>query len=149
MEQPHSPAQETEASFSLAPDPIDVPRLSSEMSDEAAGACVTFEGRVRNHNEGRPVAQLEYEAYPRMALQEGARVLAEAREHFAVLDARCVHRVGRLAIGETAVWVGVISAHRDEGFAACRYIIDEVKKRVPIWKKEHYREGDTSWVVGS
>lgn len=136
------------AAFALADDPIDTSKLQVEFSDGRAGACVVFDGRVRNRSEGKPVDALEYEAYPRMARREGERVVAEALHRFKVLRARCIHRVGRLEIGETAVWVAVLSEHREEGFAACRYIIDEVKSRVPIWKKEHYRTGDSSWVVG-
>ncbi len=90
--------------------------------------------------------RLEYEAYEALALKEGERIVAEALERFGVRRIACVHRVGELAIGELAVWVGVSAAHRDEAFAACRYVIDEVKQRLPIWKKEHYPEGDSGWV---
>ena len=82
----------------------------------------------------------------RLANKEGERIVKEAIERFGVLKAACVHRVGSLAIGDIAVWVGVSSKHRAEAFAACRYIIDEVKHRVPIWKKEHYVNGDSGWV---
>jgi hypothetical protein len=81
-----------------------------------------------------------------LALREGERILAEAQQRFGVARARCAHRVGPLAIGELAVWVGVSAAHRGEAFDACRYIIDEVKHRVPIWKKEYYQDGDSGWV---
>ena len=77
---------------------------------------------------------------------EGEKVIAEARAKFAILHAHCVHRTGMLEIGECAVWVGVSSAHRDEAFIACRYIIDQVKVRLPIWKKEHYADGNSGWV---
>jgi hypothetical protein len=79
-------------------------------------------------------------------LSEGEKVLAEARERFPHLQAICVHRSGLLEIGDCAVWVGVASAHRDEAFKACRYIIDQIKVRLPIWKKEHYVDGDSGWV---
>ena len=78
--------------------------------------------------------------------REGERILAEARQRFGVARVACAHRVGPLAIGELAVWVGVSAAHRGEAFDACRYIIDEVKHRVPIWKKEYYQDGDSGWV---
>ncbi len=120
--------------------------LREELRDPAAGACASFEGWVRNENEGHEVLRLEYEVYEPLAVAEGAKVIAEARARFPLLHARCVHRAGLLEIGECAVWVGVSSAHRDAAFAACRYIIDEVKVRLPIWKKEYYSNGDSGWV---
>jgi molybdopterin synthase catalytic subunit len=89
---------------------------------------------------------LAYEAFEALAIKEGERIVREAIAKFGVVNAACVHRVGDLAIGDLAVWVGVSSRHRAEAFAACRYIIDEVKHRVPIWKKEHYVNGDSGWV---
>ena len=110
------------------------------LPDPRAGACVTFEGWVRDRNEGQAVQSLEYEAYVPLAEKEGAQILAEAREKFALMGAACVHRVGHLALGELAVWVGVTAEHRGAAFEACRYIIDEAKARLPIWKQEHYAE---------
>jgi molybdopterin synthase catalytic subunit len=107
---------------------------------------VTFDGWVRNENEGRQVLRLEYESYEAMALKEGEKIIAEAHEKFPIIDAVCVHRGGLLEIGDIAVWVGVSSAHRGEAFDACRYIIDEIKHRTPIWKKEFYVDGDSGWV---
>ena len=101
---------------------------------------------MRDHNEGRRVTHLEYEAFEPLAVKEGERVLAEAVERFSVERVACVHRVGDLALGDMAVWVGVSARHRHEAFLACRYIIDEVKHRLPIWKKEHYEDGDSGWV---
>lgn len=101
---------------------------------------------MRNHNDGRSVAGLRYEAYAALAQAEGQRVLDEAMTRFSILQAQCVHRVGELGIGEMAVWVGVSAAHRGAAFEACRFIIDEVKARVPIWKHEHYLEGDAGWL---
>jgi molybdopterin synthase catalytic subunit len=118
----------------------------AELRDPRAGAYVSFEGWVRNHQHGRPVLRLEYEAYADLALKEGGRILEEARERFRLYNAACVHRTGALAIGDAAVWVGAVSAHRDAAFDACRYIIDEVKVRVPIWKKEYYEDGYSGWV---
>jgi molybdopterin synthase catalytic subunit len=120
--------------------------LREELTDRAAGAYVGFEGWIRDHNEGQEVLRLEYEVYRPLAIKEGENVIAEARAKFPVLHAECVHREGLLEIGECAVWVGVTSAHRDEAFAACRYIIDQVKVRLPIWKKEHYVDGHSGWV---
>jgi molybdopterin synthase catalytic subunit len=116
------------------------------LAEPAAGGYASFEGWVRDHNEGHAVTRLEYEAFEALAIKEGERIVTEAIARFGVLRAACVHRVGSLAIGDLAVWVGVSSRHRAEAFAACRYIIDEVKHRVPIWKKEHYVNGDSGWV---
>jgi adenylyltransferase/sulfurtransferase len=116
------------------------------LCDPSAGGYASFEGWVRDHNDGRRVRRLEYEAFEALANKEGSRIVREAIEKFGVSRAACVHRVGDLAVGELAVWVGVSAAHRQEAFAACRYIIDEVKHCVPIWKKEHYEDGDSGWV---
>lgn len=132
--------------FRLAATPLDPAALQKKLADVRAGACVTFEGWVRNRNDGQPVLSLEYEAYAPLAEKEGARILAEAREKFALLGALCVHRVGHLQLGEMAVWVGVTAEHRGAAFDACRFIIDEAKARVPIWKKEHYASGATAWI---
>lgn len=132
--------------FAITAQPIDAAGLKAGMTCAEAGALATFEGWVRNHNDGRAVALLEYEAFPELAQHEGEAILAEARRRFAIEEACCVHRVGRLAIGELAVWVGVTAKHRDAAFRACRMIIDAVKARVPIWKKEHHVDGAAAWV---
>ena len=132
--------------FKISATAIDVASLERTLSDPRAGACVTFEGWVRNRNEGQPVHSLEYEAYPPLAQSEGERILAEAREKFALVGAAAVHRTGHLQLGELAVWVGVTAEHRGAAFDACRYIIDEAKARLPIWKKEHYASGATAWI---
>jgi len=134
------------SAFEFSRRPLDPARLAAALADPAAGGYVSFEGWVRNENEGREVRRLDYEAFEELAIKEGARIVAEAVERFGVRDARCVHRIGELGLGELAVWVGVASGHRAEAFDACRYIIDEVKHRVPIWKKEHYLDGDSGWV---
>jgi molybdopterin synthase catalytic subunit len=133
-------------SFRLATTTLDPVALQRALVDERAGACVTFEGWVRNRNEGQPVQSLEYEAYAPLAEKEGARILAEAKDKFALLGAGCVHRTGHLQLGDLAVWVGVTAEHRGAAFDACRYIIDEAKARLPIWKKEHYASGATAWI---
>lgn len=127
-------------------DPIRPEALRAELADPSAGGFVAFEGWIRNENEGHAVLRLEYEVYEPLAVKEGEKVIAEARSRFPFLHAACVHRSGLLEIGECAVWVGVSSPHRDEAFAACRYIIDQVKVRLPIWKKEHYADGHSGWV---
>lgn len=129
--------------FRLTTEPIPSRLLSDH---DAAGAIATFEGVVRNHNEGRPVRRLEYEAYGELALVEGERIVAEALGRFPILDAACVHRVGALAIGDAAIRVETAAAHRAEAFRACEWIVEEVKRRVPIWKKERYADGDSGWV---
>ena len=124
-------------------------RLVRERIDVAAlqdagdgdGALCLFLGVVRGENEGRPVVRLEYEAYEDMALPMIEEIAAEARGRFGVSDVRIVHRLGRLEVGEVSVAVAVVSPHRAEAFAACRYAIDTLKARVPIWKKEFYADG--------
>ncbi len=132
--------------FLLSNAPIDIGAERSTLDHVAAGACVGFEGWVRNHNEGRAVLQLGYQAYAPLAESEGEAILAEAITRFSLREARCIHRVGLLAIGDLAVWVGVSADHRDAAFKACRWIIDEVKLRVPIWKNEHYADGESGWL---
>jgi len=134
------------AAFSFTRERINEGDLRKQLQDPAAGGYASFEGWVRNHNEGLPVRHLEYEAFEPLAIKEGERIVAEAIKRFGIEHAACVHRIGDLAIGEMAVWVGVSARHRAEAFQACRYIIDEVKHRVPIWKKEHYENGDSGWV---
>lgn len=133
-------------SFRITSEVIDPVVRKRELEQQAAGACVTFEGWVRNHNEGEAVQALEYEAHQAIAEKEGARIVEEASARFAVAAVHCEHRVGKLEIGDCAVWVGVSAAHRGAAFDACRYVIDETKARVPIWKKEHYASGATGWV---
>lgn len=133
-------------SFRISADPLEPAALQRTLVDERAGACVTFEGWVRNRNEGQPVLSLEYEAYGALAEKEGARIVTEAREKFSILGAACVHRTGHLQLGDLAIWVAVTAEHRAAAFDACRYILDETKARVPIWKKEHYASGTTAWI---
>ena len=132
--------------FNISDQIIDIAELTSALSDRTAGALSTFEGRVRDHNDGRSVTGLDYEVFAPLALSEGARILDEAVERFGIHAAHAVHRHGTLTIGDCAVWVGVTAAHRDDAFRACRYIIDALKHRLPIWKKEHYADGTAEWV---
>jgi molybdopterin synthase catalytic subunit len=134
------------STFSFSRSVLVPAELACSLADEACGALVTFEGRVRNHSEGRSVLRLEYEAYESLGVTEGTRIMEEAKARFGIVSVRCVHRLGRLELGELAVWVGVSAHHRGEAFAACRYVIDQVKDRVPIWKKEFYAGGDSGWV---
>lgn len=132
--------------FAIAEDAFDIAPLRERLLRAEAGAYASFEGWVRNHNDGRAATGLRYESYRALAETEGERILDEALATFAIADAACVHRIGDLAVGDLAVWVGVSAAHRDAAFAACRWIIDEVKSRVPIWKHERYVEGDAQWL---
>jgi adenylyltransferase/sulfurtransferase len=133
--------------FNLSSTAFDPAQLRTALQHPGSGGFCTFEGWVRNSNEGREVDGLEYEAYAELALAEGERVVEEALTRYGINAAYCMHRTGHLKLGELAVWIGVSSAHRDEAFRACRYIIDEIKHRLPIWKKEHYLDGDTAWVA--
>jgi molybdopterin synthase catalytic subunit len=110
------------------------------------GAAVTFEGLVRNHNDGKEVSSLEYMAYHEMAIKVGTHIINKAKMLYPVSDLFCVHRTGHLQIGEIAVWIIATSSHRKEAFDACQFVIDEVKKLVPIWKKEHYLHEVPDWV---
>jgi len=132
--------------FRLSETAFDPAATREWMMRDEAGAYASFEGWVRDHHAGRAVAGLRYESYALLAEREGEKIVAEALQNFAIVEARCVHRVGELGVGELAVWVGVSAAHRDAAFAACRYIIDETKSRVPIWKHERYVEGDAGWL---
>lgn len=141
MENPNDVAR-----FALSEVTLQVGALRAALEHPQAGAFASFEGWVRNHNDGRAVRGLFYEAYASLAVAEGLRIVDEAMRRFDVLDLRCVHRVGELAIGDMAVWVGVSAAHRAAAFDACRYVIDEAKARVPIWKHERYIDGDAGWL---
>ncbi len=110
------------------------------------GGIVTFEGRVRNDNLGREVEKLEYEAFTEMAELQGMKIMAESKSLFAIEDAYCIHRTGTLGLKDLAIWIVVYAKHREAAFRATEYIIDQVKTRVPIWKKEYYVDGNSDWV---
>jgi molybdopterin synthase catalytic subunit len=135
-----------EVRFSLTDQAIDPVSMGEYLHDPSAGAEVTFDGRVRDHNDGHAVAQLEYQAYPALAVPTGQRILAEEAERFCLVRAIAVHRTGALRIGESAVWVGVASAHRGAAFDAARAIMERLKYELPVWKKETYADGRTEWV---
>jgi molybdopterin synthase catalytic subunit len=132
--------------FSVSQSPINVDAVKKTVSDTSCGALVVFEGWIRDHNEGQDVERLEYEVYRPVAEKEGAKIIDEAIARFGVSHAVCIHREGLLELGEIAVIVCVSSPHRGEAFDACRYIIDQTKTRLPIWKKEHYLTGISEWV---
>lgn len=132
--------------FALSDVAFDPASLRQRLLSARAGAFASFEGWVRDHHAGRGVLGLRYEAYAALAEAEGERILAEAVARFDIVEAACIHRTGELAIGELAVWVGASAGHRGPAFDACRWIIDEVKSRVPIWKHERYVGGETEWL---
>lgn len=134
------------ALFQISNQVFDTAKLRGELLATRSGAFVTFEGWVRDNHSGKAVVSLSYCAHPFLAISEGSRVMQEALSSFDVNMACCVHRVGTLQLSELAVWVGVSAAHRAAAFAATRFIIDEIKVRVPIWKHEHYLAAASQWV---
>jgi molybdopterin synthase catalytic subunit len=127
---------------------IEAAELVAAVTTPQDGAVSLFLGTVRNSNRGRRVIALEYQAYDDMALREMTSVAEEAGKRYRATRVALVHRTGRLEVGDVAVGVAVSSAHRKQSIEACRFIIDELKKRVPIWKKEFY-EGGSVWLEGS
>ena len=129
----------------LASSRIDLTALVAQVEAPDRGAVSSFLGLVRDHHGGREVTRLEYSAYAPMAEAECARIVAEAEARWPVRVA-LEHRIGALEIGDAAVAIAAGAAHREEAFAACRFVIEEVKRRVPIWKKEFYADGTITWV---
>ena len=129
----------------LTRDPIQLDRLIGRVVGPGRGGIATFLGVVRDHQDGRAVSGLEYSAYEPMAVAECARILAEAEAQWPV-TVTLEHRLGRLAIGDTAVAIVAAADHRAASFDACRYVIEQVKRRVPIWKREDYADGSSEWV---
>ena len=115
------------------------------LNSDSNGAYVTFDGRVRNYSKGQEVSHLEFEAYEPMALKEMDKLILQALKQFNIHDARMIHRLGTLSIGESAVFIGVSASHRKDAFAACQFLIDRLKETVPIWKKEFTSDGEY-WV---
>ena len=126
---------------------IDTQAIADGLKRPEDGAVAVFEGIVRNHSRGRRTLYLDYEAYETMALKQLEALAAEALAKFQVRDVRIVHRLGRLEIGETSVLIVVASAHRGAAFDACRWLIDSLKRTVPIWKKEYFQDGAV-WADG-
>jgi molybdopterin synthase catalytic subunit len=129
-------------------DPIDAAALLAAAPSSADGAALLFLGVVRDENDGRAVASLEYEAYAEMAERKLREIAGEARERWPVGAVSVVHRIGRLEVGEASVAIVVAAPHRAEAYEASRYVIEELKRRVPVWKREGYVEGDSHWVPG-
>jgi MoaE-MoaD fusion protein len=128
-------------------DPIDTQSMLANLKGGEDGAAVVFEGVVRNQTRGRKTLYLDYEAYEEMALRELESLASQALRQFQIRDLAIVHRLGRLEIGETSVLIVVVSAHRAAGFDACRWLIDALKRTVPIWKKEYFEDGAV-WADG-
>jgi molybdopterin synthase catalytic subunit len=123
--------------------------ILSEVADDGSGAVLLFVGTVRDHAHGRPVARLRYEAYEPMALTVLEEILGEVSERTGVRRIFAIHRVGELAIGETSVAIAVSSPHRAEAYEASRLVIEEIKSRLPVWKKELFADGREEWVAGA
>jgi molybdopterin synthase catalytic subunit len=133
--------------LALVRDPIDHVTLIKHVRAEEDGAIVTFDGCVRNHSHGRRTLYLDYEAYESMALEKIREIAEQIHEKFPIHMVAIAHRLGRLQIGETSVFIAVSSAHRPAAFDACRYAIDTLKRTVPIWKKEYFEDGAV-WADG-
>ncbi len=116
--------------------PIDVNDTYRRLDDPTCGAAVVFVGRVRNHHEGREVSQIRYTAYADMVRSEGNAIAAEAQGKFDIRNTLIIHRIGQLFVGDISIVVGIASAHRAESFSAAAWIMDEIKKRLPVWKEE-------------
>jgi len=132
---------------SLVDGPIDVAAMLAKVAGHANGATVLFVGTVRDMNDGRPVSGMEYTAYRAMAERELADIAREAHDRFATDDIAIEHRLGTLDLGDASVAIAVAHPHRGAAYDASRYIIEELKKRVPIWKLEHYVDGTREWVA--
>lgn len=130
----------------LTRDPIDAGSVARAVAGPANGATVVFIGTVRDHNDGRPVAAIDYRAYEAMAADELARIADEAEARFPGTAVAVVHRLGELALEEASIVIAAAHPHRAEAFDAARHVIEETKRRVPIWKREHYRDGTREWV---
>ena len=126
---------------------INLEEHNNALNDSTCGGICIFIGKVRDHNEGNKVTGLSYQAYDSMAEKTFESIIEEAKEKYSVIEVKIVHRFGDLKIGDISVWIGAQSAHRAEAFQACEYAIEELKKRAPIWKKEHYIEGPSEWVA--
>jgi molybdopterin synthase catalytic subunit len=133
--------------FELTTEPIDVGETARRVVPPGCGATVTLDGYVRQFTKGRETLHLVYEAYEPMAFNEMEKLIAAAKEQFEISNVGIIHRLGRLEIGETSVVISVAAPHRKPAFAACEWLISELKRTVPIWKKEVYADGEI-WVEG-
>ncbi|MBW4689057.1 MAG: molybdenum cofactor biosynthesis protein MoaE [Komarekiella atlantica HA4396-MV6] len=137
----------TEDSFAINFAPLSIAEIYAKADDPADGAVVVMSGMVRNQTDGKPVVALEYQAYEPMALRVFYQIAADIRSSWSDVNRVVIHhRVGRLQVGEISVLVAVGCPHRSEAFEACRYAIDNLKHNAPIWKKEHWEDGSSTWV---
>lgn len=132
--------------ISLSKQPIEVEHAVSNLSDPHAGGLAVFVGITRQWTEGRETVRLEYDAYPAMAEREIERLINSAAQRWAILHVCVLHRLGIVGIKEPSVLIGVAAAHRADAFAACQFLIDELKQSVPIWKREVYADGEEVWI---
>ncbi|NNM07016.1 MAG: molybdenum cofactor biosynthesis protein MoaE [Gemmatimonadetes bacterium] len=132
----------------IVSDPIAPEAVLADLNSSTDGACLLFLGVVRDHNEGRPVSGLDYEVYQGMAEKTLADISSEASHRFGTDRIVVLHRIGELNVGEVSTAIAVATPHRGEAYEASRYIIEELKRRLPIWKREHYLDGQTRWVGG-
>ena len=136
--------------FVLQNTPIDYLKIKNSYSDSKNGALVSFEGLVRNDNvHDKKIASLLYIADEALCMKEGQLIVDQAIQNFNLNHAICVQRIGQVETLQTAIWIGTWATHRDEAFQGCRYIIEETKKRLLIWKKEFYNNGTSSWIHGA
>ncbi len=146
MEHRSYQSPENDLTIELTESDIDHEALTASVRDSACGAVVLFLGTVREFTQGRQTDSLAYEAYHEMAIRELQRLVAEARKSWPLKRVGIVHRLGHLELGETAIAIAVSSPHRAEAFAGTQFLMDEIKKTVPIWKQEHWSDGTTEWV---
>ena len=132
--------------FALLDEAIDAERLKDFLQDEQCGALATFEGWVRNHNNDSQVTSLTYYGYEKLAINQGKKIIEEAKRLFDIENAVAIHRIGALEIGDMAVWVGVSSKHRYPAFNACKWILDTIKADIPVWKQEFYQDESSKWL---
>ena len=133
-----------EQGFALLDKPINDRRLKLALLNDQSGALATFEGWVRNHNNARPVTKLTYYGYEKLAINQGEKLIIQAKQQFDIINAVAIHRIGDLAIGDMAVWIGVTAHHRYPAFDACRWLLDAIKADIPVWKQEFYADSEES-----
>ena len=133
-----------EQGFALLDKPNNDRRLKLALLNDQSGALATFEGWVRNHNNARPVTKLTYYGYEKLAINQGEKLITQAKQQFDIINAVAIHRIGDLAIGDMAVWIGVTAHHRYPAFDACRWLLDAIKADIPVWKQEFYADSEES-----
>lgn len=143
------PVAESDAPAGISECPISAAALTAAVGATANGAIVTFEGRVRVRNQGRSVIRLHYESYDTMADEVLKEIVAEARNRFGAGEIAVMHRSGSLEIGEVAVAIAASAPHRAAAFDSVRYVIEQIKTRLPIWKREEYEDGTSRWLEGA